>query len=375
MLPDEPPPAEDDKSDTGDGTDDASGDAADDSGSPPRKWREGLPALETLIGTSPLQCEANTDETRLLSTIASTCATLSYVQRNLMQIAKQVQDARAAGRSLDSYALCDAVQLVSPTCTKAATLLNMMSGTLASFAGTCNTTFLSSQFGSLTIHTTSPPHKKPQLTQTIRVSLCNSVERPLIPGGLEHLKQHDHACFSYATPEQGMFFTLQMFYTGLVAGAGFLMLRSQLGIDQTLQAMSDAGYNTKALLDSGRVAATSNDVYLGTQELSGEERLRWALNTAQSVIARSGCSQVHVISELAYFPQPATGTAEESALPVQHQMQREQFRQDVIQYEKLLSPCLYGSLPMTGVCLFERAAFPTNFLADLECVHPVVLSE
>lgn len=192
-----------------------------------------------------------------------------------------------------------------------------------------------------------------------------SVDRPIVSPAtaLHQLKEHTHTCFTYDNALMGICVTLQMLLAGLDAGAGFLMVRSRKGIDGTLQAMSNLGMDTKTLLESGRVQTMENNEY--TADSPAKDRLIWAQSHCKEALRSSGCNSVHVIGELAYFPDVGASTPEQT---------RQKFQQQMLEYEELLTPGLYGAYPLRGICLFERAAFPPNFLTQLERSHPCVLT-
>lgn len=62
-------------------------------------------------------------------------------------------------------------------------------------------------------------------------------------------------------PQLALAVALEIIFRGLSAGSAVLLSRSQKQIDDTLQAVSHAGYDTKALIDSKKLIPCPNENY------------------------------------------------------------------------------------------------------------------
>lgn len=91
--------------------------------------------------------------------------------------------------------------------------------------------------------------------------------------------------------------------------------------------------------------------------------MKWGYDVCKSTLEQSGCSQLNVIGEVSYFSDVPSASAAST------------FHEQICHYENELTSTVHGTLPMVGVCFYDRNAFPAEVITSVERVHPVLLYE
>ncbi|KAH3745498.1 hypothetical protein Pelo_13107 [Pelomyxa schiedti] len=316
----------------------------------PCDWIKGLQKLESILQvTTPTE---SSETMKLANIISHACLSLSDLQL-------QLRGLLISESELDNHCVTNVGPKAIEECQKMASTLTVMAATLSSFSGLnqhSDTHLFTSSIGLLSVQSTREPMlKKPTRLQL--AFMLGTVERPLPAHnhGLDQLNNHDHTCFIYDAHHVALCLILQMILTAFQAGGAFLGIINKQCIQDTRKALSNLGMAPDQLLESKRIAFVDNDAYL-EEKPSAQTRELGVRDLLQNTLTSSGLDNLYVVGDVRYpgdQPQPA----------------QDFFSNQILEYEKIITPGTYTLLSARGICLYERTAFPPPFLDSLVATH------
>eukprot|EP01105_Mastigella_eilhardi_P006513 TRINITY_DN1805_c0_g2_i6.p1 TRINITY_DN1805_c0_g2~~TRINITY_DN1805_c0_g2_i6.p1 ORF type:complete len:458 (-),score=70.98 TRINITY_DN1805_c0_g2_i6:16-1389(-) len=321
-----------------------------DTGKDKKGQEKDLEDLKTLLG------HAGEDSNISCSDLMLECAqSLADIQRDIMAL---VQTTKVGKDGLSQFCPRDinSGKEVLGGVQKNIVLLSVLGGVLTRLTNTPGAHRFAAEGASL--YTMVMPPLIPAPPGTAQHSFAffgDSIPRTLVPAnGIVHqLKLHDHIFLSHEHAQLLLDFIVDYTVTTLTRGSAFLLNVYSLFLrDQLLQALSDRGIDTTALLQSGRCRMFAHKEAYAQGVPPTVESL---MDFAMQMLSEGGCQDVCVLSEpRVLVPPVATPDFGRGVLAVERQWG---------------GVCLKE--PIILVCVYDRRAYPADVLRDSQALHRI----
>eukprot|EP01105_Mastigella_eilhardi_P009890 TRINITY_DN2319_c0_g2_i2.p1 TRINITY_DN2319_c0_g2~~TRINITY_DN2319_c0_g2_i2.p1 ORF type:complete len:298 (+),score=58.60 TRINITY_DN2319_c0_g2_i2:645-1538(+) len=178
-----------------------------------------------------------------------------------------------------------------------------------------------------------------------------------LQGILGSMQVHDHACMSFSGPSRGADeFCVEYMMRALSLGASVLTIFSAAEVQAHLQALSNRGVDSAALLASQRITTTSNCFYAQPFP-TVDARVSFVIDKVVRTLHDSRCDRIFIIADVAC---PGNDVSGNPSL--------------LIEYEKAVNDALYSRHPVTGMCLYNTAVCAPALVNAALHAHPTCLT-
>lgn len=168
------------------------------------------------------------------------------------------------------------------------------------------------------------------------------------------LKQGDHVCAVYSSPDEQAEAMAQYIASGLNAGERCLYILDDRAAPEILERLGGTGVDVAAATDSRRfVLATSRQTYLREGTFDPDAMVRLLAASQEEALA-AGCSGLRITGEMTW----ALGS--------------DVWSERVVEYETRLNEFFPGSRAQ-AICQYNRARFSPSVIRDVLRTHPIAL--
>ncbi|KAH3758906.1 hypothetical protein Pelo_9288 [Pelomyxa schiedti] len=325
-------------------------------------WRTGVDVIQSFYPRPECKERQQVDcSMKLQQALHATCTSLISIRQKLVFLSQVLE-----GPTNEDQSQKDAVDL-GEQCHQLASVLSILATTLASFSSStmssksCNAGIYKAPFGVVSIHTEVFNSKNEHNGRREDISSI-APKRSLIPPtkGIEEMEEHDHTCFIYDCSQNAKAVVMQMILGTLAQGNSLLLVLQAAFLRDVFNGLSQRGVDTGTLLSTNRLSILDSSVYLHDQP--AEERVTWIKENAEHILAKSGCNSISIVGDVGYPTDKPENV-------------QQIYEQQLLSYETIVTNALYKVLPAECICLYERAAFPPQFLSKLILVHEFELEE
>ncbi len=168
------------------------------------------------------------------------------------------------------------------------------------------------------------------------------------------LRQGDHVCTVYESPEQQLRVIAQYIKAGLDGGERCLYIVDDRSTDDVLDALHAAGADPATTRDSRRlILLTKRETYLQRGSFDPNAMI-WSLAAMADQAVADGCSGLRITGEMTWALGPETGPDQ------------------LIEYETRLNEFFPGSRAH-AICQYNRTRFAPSMIRDVLRMHPLAL--